>query len=263
MNPEQQLETQPDSTPKREQPAKQLLTTNGDEPEPVHWAYYLAMFASMLLAVGFYVGMYFLNNMLATTLSYYYGNNFVVAENSVGAASATAATLSTTAPTADVTTIAKAVGFGWLMWKLANSFYVLDVTLKLSWQRKLIGAGISFLGLMALDILMTIFMLPVYAEWQFVLAALGLTSILGMCLHINIEPRYKWGLIFRNAFLPFLGYAIIVAVYWLAMPYLYLVLTSMNSGTTLTGSIIFFYAFPLVDTLLVCLVILLNWSCSP
>lgn len=263
MNLDQQLETQPDSTPKREQPAKELLTTENEPSSKVHWAYYFAMAGSMLLAVGFYVGIYFLNQMSTTTLSYYYGNAFAVASNSVGAGATAAATLQTTQPTADVTSIVKTVGFGWLMWKLANSFYIIDVTGKLVWWRKLIGASISVLGLLALDVIMTWMMLQSYADWVFVAAALGLTVVLGLLLHINHEPKPAWHVLFRNGLLPFLGYAVIVAVYWLALPYLYQILNTMNNGTSLTGSIIFFYVFPLIDTLLVCFAILLNWSCSP
>jgi hypothetical protein len=192
------------------------MTTNTDEIlEKPHWIFYFAMFGSMLLAMGVYIGIYYLNTLHTATVSFYYLNNFTPAPNSLGANNGTATTLSLSK---DAPTIIKTIGFGWLMWKLANCIYIIDVVYKLGWVRKLIGVIVMVLCMLALDILLTVFTPQAYTEWMFVCGVAGLTIILGFMLTIKSEMKYVWHQILRNALLPFFGYSLLIAVYWLAIP---------------------------------------------
>lgn len=158
-------EAQPEVTPNHEEPAKPLtvMTTENENREDIKFVWHLAMIGSMLLAQGLYVAMAFLSSMTTSTISYYYGNNFGFASNSVGADTATSTTLQTTQPTMEAASVAKAVGFSWLAWKLSNCIYVLDVVQILSWQRKLIGGLVMVFTMLAIDILLTIFLVQIYA----------------------------------------------------------------------------------------------------
>lgn len=156
-----------------------------------------------------------------------------------------------------MTVVVKTIGFGWLFWKLGNILYVLDVIAKASWQRKLIAAGVMTLCMCALDFVMTAMAIASYEDWMFVLAVAGVTVILAEAMMAKVEP---WHVLLRDSLFPYMTYVAIIALYWLGMPLLYNLLSTVLTGYT--GKLTFFYIFPIIDSILVALLIGLNYATS-
>ena len=216
--------------------------------KPVSKWFYLVEIVFVLLALGVYVGIYFINTLDSAygIISYYYSNSYpVISQYIVGASSVPQ-------PTPTAANIVKSIAFNWIMWKAANILVILDMLAPFTWARKLIGVGVFTVALCALD--WTIFaLLNDHAyDWAFVAVSCVVSLILTIALFANQEKQ-PFHVTLRNAVFPYLSYSALIAVYWYAMPNLFNVLiTYINS---LNGTLTFFYIFPIVDTLLV----LFNW----
>lgn len=195
-----------------------------------------------MLALGIYIGIYFLSQISPTNVnSYYYSTTttFSKSPSSLGP--------NLTSPTSnsqDILVIVKTIGFGWVFWKLGNALYILDVIASTTWQRKLIAAGVMTLSMCALDFVLSALAVNLYEDWMFVLGVAVVTVILGVGL---LWGKEKWHVVVRDSLLPYMTYVGIIVVYWLAMPLLFSQLTTTLSTA---GKLTFFYIFPVIDTIL-------------
>lgn len=101
----------------------------------------------VILALGLYVGIYFINLIASAEgiLSPYYSTGSAVMNQLVVGAS------SVPQPTFTVSNIIKTISFNWIMWKAANVIVLLDMLAPLTWRRKLVGMSVFSVIMCALD----------------------------------------------------------------------------------------------------------------
>ena len=138
------------------------------------------------------------------------------------------------------------------MWKAANILVILDMLAPFTWHRKLIGVGVFSLVMFAIDWALFVLLHEYCYDFGFV----GISWVVSMLLSIALfcrQEKQPFRVTLGNSFAPYFSYSLLIAVYWLAMPQLFKVLVNNING--IYGTLIFFYLFPVIDTLLV----LFNW----
>jgi hypothetical protein len=148
--------------------------------------------------------------------------------------------------------VIKSIAFNWIMWKSANIIVILDMLAPFNWKRKLIGVGI-FTGVMcAID--WVIFVLLNSRDYDFAFVGISwlVSLVLTVCLYFRQEKQ-PFHVTLRNSLFPYLSYSTLIVVYWFALPNIFNALIQNISG--LSGTLTFFFIFPIIDTLLV----LFNW----
>lgn len=194
--------------------------------------------------MGIYAGIYFINLLPSGEgiLSYYYSTNSpVISSVVVGAATVSQ-------PVFTVGNIIKSISFNWIMWKAANIIVLLDMLAPLTWRRKLIGISVFGVVMCALDWAIYVLLNDYAYDYAFVGISWILTLLVSITLFANQEKQ-RFHVTFRNSLFAYFSYSCLIAIYWFAMPNLFNVLIKNISG--ISGTLAFFYMFPVIDLLLV------------
>lgn len=224
------------------------IAAQGQKPgeQTMSKGYYVLEFTFFIIALLVYIGIYFVqlyvNNLV---ISHYYSNSYAVAS--------AAAVGSTTVPQPSFTVInvIKSIVYVWAMWKFANAIAILDMLAHVVTWKKVVGFFSFFLLLCGIDCVLFILLNQYNLEIIFAGSAMLLALLISSLLHIGHEQKFHVTL--RNAVLPFISYIFITAVYWIVMPQIYKL--SLTYLSIPLGYSLFFYLFPIIDTLLV----LFNW----
>ena len=217
--------------------------------------FYLVEIVFIILALGLYVGIYFINQLPSASgiLSSYYSTNSPTISTLVVGSSTVAQ------PAFTVSNIIKSISFNWIMWKAANVIVLLDMLAPLTWQRKLIGISVFGVIMCALD--WTIFVM--LHEYAYDFAFVGISWIVTLFVSITLfanQEKQRFHVTFRNSLFAYFSYSFLIAAYWYAMPNLFNILIKNISG--ISGTLAFFFAFPIIDLLLVLFGWLMQYAVS-
>lgn len=236
-------------------PNPKVVALEPKKAKKVTKCFYLVEVIFVIVALGLYVGIYFIN-LIPTAPGiispYYDGSSSTISTLVVGSATVTQ-------PSFSVGTIIKTLTFNWIMWKVANIIVLLDMLAPLSWRRKLVGISVFGVIMCALDWTIFILLNKYSYDYAFVGISWVITFLVSITLFANQEKQ-RFHVTFRNSLFAYLSYSVLIAVYWFGIPSLFNVLIKNLTG--ITGTLAFFYIFPIIDLLLVLFGWLMQYAVS-